>query len=575
VNGGEAIAAILQRHGVRVLFTLCGGHISPILVGAQTAGIRVVDVRHEATAVFAADAMARLTGIPGVAAVTAGPGLTNTLTALRNASMAASPLVLLGGATATALRGRGALQDIDQAAAVRSHVKEVLLPKTLPELLAAVERAFRTASAGVPGPVFVETPVDLLYGEELVRSWYRDFTPRGSGLADRAVRWYLTRHAERLFRGAVRDVGPSRPAEVPVPPERAVARARTLLAAARRPLLVLGSDAVADPSTAEATARAVRGLGVPVYLSGMARGLLGRADPLQLRHRRREALKEADLVLLGGMPLDFRMDYGRSIGRGTAIIAVGRDATSLRRNRRPTLAVPSDTGLFLAALAGARDAPCGARGGWCDTLRERDATRDREIRALAAAPSPRLNPLDLALRMEEHLGDDAVLVADGGDFVASLSYVLRPRSPLSWLDPGPFGTLGVGGGFSLAAALARPGAEVWLLWGDGSSGYSLSELDTFARHGLRIIAVVGNDGAWSQIAREQVEVLGDGVGTELQRSDYHLVAEGLGARGLLLTSPERISEVLQEARAVAATGRPVLINAHIDATDFRKGSISM
>ncbi len=575
MSGGERIAAILDRAGVRFVFTLCGGHISPILVAAKATGIRVVDVRHEATAVFAADAVARLTGVPGVAVVTAGPGVTNTLTAIRNAQMAASPIVVIGGATATALRGRGSLQDIDQIPVVKPHVKAVFAPKTVPDLVDAVQEAFRIAPAGIPGPVFVEAPVDLLYDEALVRSWYSDFTPRGAGVADKTVRWYLERHADRLFTKRSVRLAPAGHRDVPAPAATQVRRAHALLGRAKRPVMVLGSDVVSTPGLADDVARAVRDLGVPVFLSGMARGLLDTDHMLQLRHKRKAALQEADLVLLGGMPQDFRMDYGRAVARHATIISVGRDEASLRRNRRPALAIHADPGRLLLALAGAGPLPYNSWRGWTDGLKERDLARVWEIEEQGAVRSRPLNPIALSLRLEAAMSDDAVIVVDGGDFVATASYVISPRGPLSWLDPGPFGTLGVGAGFALAAALVRPEAEVWLLYGDGSSGYSIAEFDTFTRHGLGVIALVGNDASWAQIAREQVEILGDDVGTVLARTDYHDVAAGFGGAGLLLKDPNQVDAVFKEARTLASQGRPVLINAHIGPSDFRKGSISM
>ncbi|MEZ4468281.1 MAG: thiamine pyrophosphate-binding protein [bacterium] len=202
MNGGDRVAEVLQSYGVRFLFTLCGGHISPILAGAEARGIRVVDVRHEVNAVFAADAVARLTGVPGVAAVTAGPGLTNTITAVKNAQMAQSPLVILGGATATLLKGRGSLQDIDQLALMRPHVKAMLACKTVRSLAPAVDEAMRLSLEGIPGPVFVECPVDLLYGQDLIRQWYADATPRGKSISARAQRTYIQYHLDRVFKGA-------------------------------------------------------------------------------------------------------------------------------------------------------------------------------------------------------------------------------------------------------------------------------------------------------------------------------------------------------------------------------------
>ncbi len=576
MSGGDLIADVLVGQGVRFLFTLCGGHISPILVSAKARGVRVVDVRHEATAVFAADAVARLTGIPGVAAVTAGPGATNTVTAMKNAQMAQSPVVILGGATATLLRGRGSLQDIDQMALMGPHVKWATRVDRVRDLAPTVAEAFARARSGVPGPVFVECPVDLLYPQAVVRKWYAAKTEGPArGLVDGAVRFYVRRHLRRLFDGVAQQA-PNRPppsAEAPRPAR--VERAAHLLARASRPVLLVGSQALLDPPAAPALAAAVSTLGLPVYLSGMARGLLGRHHPLQLRHKRKEALREADLVILAGTPCDFRLDYGGHIGRRAALVSANLSRGDLRKNRRPTLGVPGAPDLFVRALASAvtRRPEWEA---WLLTLRQRDAERDADIAAQAEAGAEGgLNPLRVCAEIESVLGDDSVIVADGGDFVSTASYVLRPRGPLSWLDPGAFGTLGVGAGFALAAGLVRPQAEVWVLYGDGSLGFSLSEADTFARHGLGVIAVVGNDAGWTQIAREQVEVLKDDVGTVLRSTDYHRAAEGLGARGLAVATPGDLAATLREAKAIARAGSPVYVNARLGKTDFRKGSLSM
>src|SRR5512142_1376238 len=239
MHGGDLVAEVLKAQGVPFLFTLCGGHIAPILVGSKRCGIRVIDTRHEATAVFAADAVARLTGRPGVAAVTAGPGVTNTITALKNAQLAQSPLVLIGGAAPTALQGRGALQDIDQRALMAPHVKGCTLVRSVANLDRAVAEAFALAQTGVPGPVFVECPVDLLYDEATIRGWYTDASARGNSLAAIAQRWYLRRHVARMFaRGraapAVARITPPEPAQA------AVEKAAAALLRAERPLLLVG-----------------------------------------------------------------------------------------------------------------------------------------------------------------------------------------------------------------------------------------------------------------------------------------------------------------------------------------------
>lgn len=577
MNGGERIARVLTDHGVGDLFTLCGGHISPILVEARRAGIRVTDVRDEATAVFAADALARLTGIPGVAAVTAGPGLTNTITAVKNAQLAQSPVLLLGGATATALKGRGALQDIDQVPLLAPHVKHVWPVRRGRDLAPAVAEALVFARSGVPGPVFVECPVDLLYPEATVREWYGQMRPRGGTLAARATRWYLDWHLSRLFAQAERVPPPPAPVAVDPPREAAIQTVAAHLFAAERPLLVCGSQTLVQADRAAEVREAIEQLAIPVYLSGMARGLLGANHPLLFRHRRRDAIKAADLVILAGVPSDFRLDYGRQVRKGARLVGFNRSGQDLRLNRTPDHALRHDPAACLIALAALVHGKRLPREPWFAELRERDDAREADIDARAAQPTDGagVNPLRLCRAIDAVLPDDSVLVADGGDFVGTASYTVRPRGALRWLDPGAFGTLGVGGGFAIGAARARPGSELWLLYGDGSVGYSLIEFDSYVRHGLAPIAVVGNDASWAQIAREQVKVLGDDTGVMLARTDYHRAAEGLGGAGLVIRADDEIEPTLARARELAAAGTPVLVNAWLAATDFREGSISI
>ncbi len=574
-HGGERVAAALAANGVRFVFTLCGGHISPILVAAKRRGIRIVDTRDEVTAVFAADAAARLTGTPGVAAVTAGPGLTNTITALKNAQLAQSPVVLIGGAAPTALQGRGALQDIDQKRLMAPHVKLVKQVRRVAELGPAMEEALVVAREGVPGPVFVECPVDLLYEEKLIRGWYADAAGKGSSFPDRMLRWYLNRHANRMFAGSGLPYTPDEVAvTVPEAGERALAAAAEALRRASRPLLVLGSQAMVEASAAPAVAAAAKRMGVPVYLSGMARGALGRADELQMRHARRKALREADVVLLAGVPCDFRLDYGKHVRRSATLIAANRSRKDARLNRRPTIEAIGDAGRFVVELA-ERLGDQARRDEWIQSLAVRDAEREREIDTQAATTGEQVNPVAFFRALDRAAGERAVFVADGGDFVSTASYILRPRGPLAWLDPGAFGTLGVGAGFALGAALVRPDSEVWLVWGDGACGYGLAEFDTFVRHGIPVIAVVGNDAGWTQIAREQVKMLGDDVGTVLGRTAYHDVARGFGAEGVEIRRGADVEAGLMQARRIAISGRPVLVNVWLDKTDFREGSISM
>lgn len=576
-HGGDLIAEVLARHGATHLFTLCGGHISPILTGAQAAGLRVVDVRDEVNAVFAADAVARMTGTIGVAAVTAGPGVTNTITAVKNAQMAQSPILIFGGSTATLLKGRGALQDIDQLSMMKPCTKWATTVKTVPALAPTVERAIQIATEGVPGPVFIEVPVDLLYPEEVVRGWYEKEAGLGKakGIGAKALELYVKGHLYRQFRApAIPDLHLPKLPHVGSTPN-ALERAADALRGAQKPVIVVGSQSLVSMKDPARLARAITMLGAPVFLAGTARGLLGRTHELQLRHNRGAALKEADVVIVCGFPFDFRLGYGRGINKRATLIAANLSSHELRKNRRPDIAAEMHAGDFLLALADKVSSAGDSWRPWLETLREKEVARDADIAAKASASGELIDPLHFFLRMEDAMSDDAVLVVDGGDFVATASYIVRPRAPLSWLDPGVFGTLGVGGGMALGAALVRPKREVWLVWGDGSSAYTLAEFDSYVRHGVAPIAVIGNDASWAQIAREQVEILGTTLGCDLRRTDYHKVAEGYGGVGLVLTDPTRVDATLAEAKAIARSGRPVCINVHLRKTDFRKGSISI
>lgn len=581
-HGGMIIGETLAQRGVQSMYTLCGGHISPILVGAKRNGIRVIDVRDEVTAVFAADATARMTGIPGVAAVTAGPGVTNTITAVKNAQMAQSPVLIFGGATATLLKGRGSLQDIDQLALMKPLTKFATSVKTVSSLKPTIEKALDIAESGIPGPVFIEVPVDLLYPEEMITEQFlkEAGVEHPKNIEQRALQLLVKGYLLRQFHQ------PYIPVELPTPlaqvrsataknPRSQVTKVAELLQKAARPVLVMGSQSMVNCRDGEAIADAVRSLGMPTWLGGVARGLLGRESDIQFRHKRSAALKEADLVIVAGFPFDFRLGYGRGFSSKATIVGVNLSPTELRKNRRPEVAIEMHAGEFLQQLAGRFQRKAGQWADWFSTCRDREAHRDNEIVTQAKPAQTLINPLHILTKVEEHMAEDAVLVVDGGDFVATASYILRPRGPLRWLDPGVFGTLGVGGGFAIGAAACYPQSEIWLIYGDGSSAYSLAEFDTYVRHGLAPIAVVGTDASWAQIAREQVDMLGDDVGTVLLRTDYHKVAEGYGGVGLLLDDHTKIDETLAEAKKVAAGGKPVLINVQLAGTDFRKGSISI
>lgn len=579
-HGGTIVGEVLAGAGVRHLFNLCGGHISPILQGAADFGIQVIDVRDEASAAFAADAVSRITGIPGVCAVTAGPGVTNTVTAVKNAQEAQQPLVVLGGATATVLRGRGALQDIDQLALMRPVTKWAVRCQRIADIKPLLRKALQVAAEGIPGPVFLEIAVDLLYPKEIVQEWYLEESgaQKMKGLVGKAARLGVKGFLNHQFHTPHVPLyrAPSAPKIDHDQVAATAAEVARLIKDSKRPALVIGNQAMVNmtPSQADQLAEAVRTLGIPTWLGGSARGLLGRRDPIQFRHKRTPALREADLVIIAGFPFDFRLGYGLKINKDATIVSANLDAKALVKNRRPEVPVLAHPGQFLLQLARATRG-VGRWEAWFDTLRKREAERDREIASKARTDGEKVCPMDLFLKIEEVMDDDSVMIVDGGDFVATGAYIVRPRGPLRWLDPGVFGTLGVGGGFAIGAAAARPTAEVWLFYGDGSSAYSLAEFDTFVRSGMAPIAVIGTDASWQQIARDQVTILGSDIGTRLLWTDYHKVAEGYGGVGLLLTDPAKINETLAEAKAIARSGKPVCINVHLKSSDFREGSISI
>jgi len=581
-HGGEIVAQTLKAHGISHIFTLTGGHISPILAAAEKVNIKIVDTRHEVSAVFAADAMARLNGTIGTVAVTAGPGLTNTVTAIKNAQMAESPILLLGGAAASILKGRGALQDIDQMSLFRPLCKYCATVTSVREIGPILSRAIQIAQSDTPGPVFVEFPIDVLYPYELVK---REVGAKdeGRGLINKVVNWYLDNYVDNIFSGAWDpiDVTPL-PVEIPLPSTANIVKCSQLLAKAKRPLILMGSQATLPPTRSQDLVRALHKLGIPCYLGGMSRGMLGSKSPLQARQCRRDALKEADLIILCGSVCDFRLSYGRVFPRKTPIIAVNRNKDQLFRNSdmfwKAAVSVQCDVGTFLVELSKTGD-DHEWDPQWISTLRQRDQKKEEaNLKMAAESTETHLNPLAVLNALEDVLPDNAILVADGGDFVGSAAYILRPRGPLTWLDPGAFGTLGVGGGFALGAKLARPDSEVWIVWGDGSCGYSVAEFDTFTRFNLPVMAIVGNDAGWTQILREQVPILGTEVACKLNYTDYHEVAKGYGGLGCHLTrdDKDRITDVLKAARELSlTTGKSVLINALIGKTGFRDGSISV
>ena len=568
---GLDIGSFFKQKNISSIFTLCGGHISPILVGCEKENIDIIQVRDEVSAVFAADAVSRLTDSIGVAIVTAGPGVTNTVTAIKNAQMAQSPVLLIGGAAATLLKGRGSLQDIDQISLLKTYVKSAVSVKKTRDVIPTLANAINTAISGVPGPVFVELPIDLLYPEEDIRNEFMNQLPK-SGFFGKIAQWYVNRHLNDLFS--------SKKSSIKVNPVKAfkldqhkIDKAALSIVKAKKPVFLLGNQVTQNKEFLSMCLKSLDKLSAPVYTSGMARGCFNSSDKYFFRHNRKHALKNADVVVTLGVPLDFRLGYGFSVNKDATLISINKSKEDLNKNRKPDIAIHADPTRIMHEIGKIINPPSCQE--WIKELSVLEESREKEIQQFSETKTDFVNPVYLCKTIDKLIDENSILVADGGDFVGTASYTVRPRAALGWLDPGPFGTLGVGGGFAIGAKSSFPEKEVWVFYGDGASAYSLAEFDTLCRHKLPVIAIIGNDASWQQIAREQKQMLGSNIGTELTYNAYEKVAEGYGGKGYYVDNQESLFETLKLAKEDAKLGYPVLVNVKLSKSDFRKGSISV
>lgn len=568
---GLDIGSFFKQKNITSVFTLCGGHISPILVGCEKENINIIQVRDEVSAVFAADAVSRLTDSVGVAIVTAGPGVTNTITAIKNAQMAQSPVLLIGGAAATLLKGRGSLQDIDQISLLKTYVKSAVSVKKTRDVIPTLANALNIATSGVPGPVFVELPIDLLYPEEDIRKEFINQLPK-SGYFGKIAHWYVERHLNDLFSSKKSSIKVKPVKEFKID-QRKIDKAALAIVKAKKPVFLLGNQVTQNKEFLPMCLKSIDKLSVPTFTSGMARGCFGSSDKYFFRHNRKHALKNADVVVTLGIPLDFRLGYGFSINKDATLIAVNKSKEDLNKNRKPDIGIHADPSRIMHEIGKIINPPSCKE--WIKELTGLEEKRETEILQFSKYETDFVNPVHLCKTIDKFIDEESILVADGGDFVGTASYTIRPRSSLGWLDPGPFGTLGVGGGFAIGAKSSFPKKEVWVFYGDGASAYSLAEFDTLCRHKLPVIAIIGNDASWQQIAREQKQMLGSNIGTELTFNAYEKVVEGYGGKGYYVENHDTLDETLKRAKEDAKLGYPVLVNIKISKSDFRKGSISV
>ncbi|MEV4547202.1 thiamine pyrophosphate-binding protein [Nonomuraea wenchangensis] len=547
ISGGHLVAKALKAEGVDVIYTLCGGHIIDIYDGCVDEGIEVIDVRHEQVAAHAADGHSRITGRPGCAVVTAGPGTTDAVTGVANAFRAESPMLLIGGQGALSQHKMGSLQDLPHVDMMTPITKFAATVPSTERVADLVSMAFRECYHGAPGPSFLEIPRDVLDAK----------VPLDKARIPKAGH----------YRASTRQQGD---------PE-AIERLADLLAHAEKPCILLGSQVWTCRAT-EAAIDFVRALNVPAYMNGSGRGTLPPGDPHHFQLSRRYAFTEADLIIIVGTPFDFRMGYGRRLSPAATVVQIDLDYRTVGKNRDIDLGIVGDAGLVLSAAAQAASGRIGdaaaKRKAWMDELRavETQAYEKRLPRQHSDARP--IDPYRLVHEINEFLTEDTIYIGDGGDIVTFSGQVVQPKSPGHWMDPGPLGTLGVGMAFAMAAKKARPDKEVLCLFGDGAFSLTGWDFETMVRFDLPFIGIVGNNSSMNQIRYGQAAKYGEErarVGNTLGDIRYGEFAKLLGGHGEEVRDPAEIRPALERARE---SGKPALINVWVDPEVYAPGTMN-
>ncbi len=541
VHGGKLAARALKEAGVEVIFTLSGGHIMPLYDGCREQGIKIVDVRHEQAAVHAADAWARCNpGKVGVAAITAGPGATDGVTGIANAWRANSPILVFGGQGPFENLRRGSLQEMDHINVMRpitKYVDAVYQTHRIPEY---VELAIRHAVSGIPGPAYLEIPMDIFMAE-----------------VDEA-----TAPIPRIRTEPPR-----------LSPDRdEVKRAIEELQKCKRPMLMAGTSVKWSRASA-AMNRFIQATHIPTYTNGMARGSVPPGTPEFLNRSRRHALQNIDCIFLAGTLLDFRMRFGQTIPADATILQADMDATLIGQNRQTDVPLVGNLGCTFDELVEEmkRQKVTLDFSAWRDELRAVEDKAEAGVEANLNSDEVPIDPQRMCRGVRDWLAtlDDPIVIGDGGDIVATAAKILPVTREGGWMDPGPLGTLGVGMPFALAAQLANPDKRVVIVYGDGSFGLNGFEYDTAVRFNLPIIGIIGNDGAWGQMMRPQNGIYGFTDATLLNFTRYDKVVEALGGHGELVEKPDELLPALERS---AASGKPALINVMIRRdTDYKGG----
>jgi acetolactate synthase-1/2/3 large subunit len=529
-HGGQLAVEVARAHGVETMFTLSGAHVFPMYDGAVKAEppMRLVDVRHEQTAAFAAEATGKLTRVPGLAVLTAGPGVTNGVSAIAQASFAGSPMVVVGGRAPAAKWGSGSLQELDQPPILAPVSKLARTLHTADAVPSGIDEALTVAASPHRGPVFVDVPMDELFNS-----------------------------AEVAWSGAA-------PVRGDEPDPDALATVAELLGRAERPVLVLGTDVWADRAE-EAALALVEELGIPVITNGMGRGVVPGGHPLLVTKARGQALGTCDLAVVVGTPLDFRLGYGVFGGKDGApearVVHLADSPGQVSGHAKLAASAGGDlTRVFEGLAAAMTRRPDWSP--WVTSLQETVAAATERDRALLTAEADPIHPARIYGELVPRLEDDAVVIGDGGDFVSFAGKFVGPRRPGCWLDPGPFGCLGAGLGAAMAARVARPTSQVVLLLGDGAAGFSLMDVDSLVRQDLPVVMVCGNNAAWGLEKGPMQMLYGYDVAADLApRTPYDEVVKALGGAGETVSDPHQIGPALDRA---FASGVPYLVNVITD-----------
>jgi len=537
-NAGELIALALKQAGVSHLFTLNGGHIWPVLTGAAEHGLRIIDVRHEQSAAFAAEGWAKVTRRCGVAAVTAGPGVTNSVSALAQAQSGDSPILVLGGRAPVARWGMGSLQEMDHVEVVRSLTKKAVTLQSADEAYGLATECIRTALSRRTGPVFMDVPLDVFFGAADLPEATEHLTP---------------------------DLGLG-------PDPDLVKKVARLIGEAQRPAVIAGGS-VWWAHAEDELRSLVETAELPLTVNGMARGMLPAGHPLFFPRARGPALGDADLILVVGAQLDFRLNFGRPPVFAEAARLVYIDVDDWRKHRQAEVAMYGDLRAALAALASAVHRAAG-RDAWLGQLRDAEGASRKKDAAMTASNASPVHPARLIAEVDRFIDQDAIVVGDGGDFVSFAGRLMERPRPGLWIDPGPFGCLGSGPAYAMAAKLAHPDRQVVLLSGDGAFGFSAMEFDTLVRHRIPVVCLVGNNGIWALEKHPMQSLLGVSVATDLRPGTrYDKVVEALGGHGELVERPDEIRPALERA---FRSGLPACINVICDpGAEYPRSSVLM